>query len=44
MAKRADLQIFWVIVIAGVFWVSIWKHEIVVDTAHKVLVFLTTRR
>ena len=29
MAKPRDLQIFWVVLLAGGFWVSIWQHEMI---------------
>jgi hypothetical protein len=43
MAQRPDREIFWVVVIAAIFWLGIWQHQAVVNTAHKALVFLTTR-
>jgi hypothetical protein len=27
MARKPDLQIFWVVVLAVVFWTAIWEHE-----------------
>jgi|GEM_PF-4608908 len=29
MAKSRDLQIVWVVLFAGAFWVSIWQHEMI---------------
>ncbi len=29
MARPRDLQIFWVVMFAGGFWVAIWQHEAV---------------
>jgi len=27
MSRPRDLQIFWVVLLAGCFWVVIWQHE-----------------
>ena len=27
MARKADLQIFWIVLLAAIFWGAIWEHE-----------------
>ena len=27
MARKPDLQIFWVVVLAAVLWTAVWQHE-----------------
>jgi hypothetical protein len=36
MARPIDKQIFWVILLAAVFWTGVWNHAAVADLWHKV--------
>ena len=35
MAKGKDFGIFWVVLLASLFWVLIWKHEPILNWMHK---------
>jgi hypothetical protein len=37
MAKAKDFGIFWVVLLAALFWVAVWKHEPILNWIHKVL-------
>jgi hypothetical protein len=36
MTHRRDLGIFWVVFLAAMFWISVWKHETLVAWIRKV--------
>jgi hypothetical protein len=38
MTKKRDFGILWVVVVAAIFWVSVWQHEVIVAWMHKVWV------
>jgi hypothetical protein len=45
MSRPRDMQIFWVVFFAGVFWVAIWQHDFVSrwwDTISKTIVARTS--
>ena len=44
MARKLDTQIFWTVCLAAVFWVGIWKHEVVEDWIHRASVALSRGR
>jgi hypothetical protein len=35
MARKPDLGIFWVVLLAAVFWTAIWEHDKLVDLYRK---------
>jgi hypothetical protein len=35
MARQTDLGIFWVVLLAAVFWTAIWEHDKLVDLYRK---------
>ncbi|HEX5432454.1 MAG TPA: hypothetical protein VFW83_10840 [Bryobacteraceae bacterium] len=35
MARKLDLGIFWVVVLAAVFWAGIWQHDRVASYVNK---------
>jgi len=43
MAKEKDFGIFWVVLLAALFWVSVWKHEPILNWMRKVLIRTTGR-
>jgi hypothetical protein len=35
MARQTDLQIYWVVLLAVVFWTAIWQHDKLVELYQK---------
>jgi hypothetical protein len=41
MAQSSDKQILWVVLLAAVFWIAMWQHELVTKWAHEFLAPVT---
>jgi len=44
MARKIDTQLFWIVIFAVVFWIGVWKHDVLLDWIHRASVALSTVR